>query len=361
MITAKKMSQILSQYDTDSLTIGTLGSHSALNIFKGAQEEGFRTVCLCKKDDAVMYRKFPLADEIIIVKSFTDLLDEKLQAKLRELNTILVPHGSFTAYLSTQQLTNDLYVPIFGNRHLLHWEASRTKQEQWLRDAGLRLPRTFKTPEEISGLAIAKLPGAKGGRGYFLVSSAESFEKKVSDMIKRRLLTQDDVNRIHLQEYILGVNVYPHYFSSIVKRDVEFLGVDRRYESAVDAIGRIPASEQLELGMNPTYTIVGNIPITLRESLLPELMNMGDNVMKKAKELAPPGIIGPFCLETVITDDLKIYTFEISARIVAGTNVGIGTSPYAYLKYGKDMYTGRRIAVEIKEALEKDVLEQILA
>ena len=355
------MSQILSQYETDSLTIGTLGSHSSLNIFKGAQEEGFRTVCLCKKGDAIIYQKFPLADEIIIVKSFTDLLDEKLQDKLRELNTILVPHGSFTAYLSTEQLTNDLYVPMFGNRQLLHWEASRTKQEQWLRDAGLRLPKTFKTPEEISALAIAKLPGAKGGRGYFLVSSAESFEKKVSDMIKRRLLTQDDVNRIHLQEYILGVNVYPHYFSSIVKRDVEFLGVDRRYESAVDAIGRIPASEQLELGMNPTYTIVGNIPITLRESLLPELMNMGDNVMKKAKELAPPGIIGPFCLETVITDDLKIYTFEISARIVAGTNVGIGTSPYAYLKYGKDMYTGRRIAVEIKEALEKDVLEQVLA
>jgi 5-formaminoimidazole-4-carboxamide-1-(beta)-D-ribofuranosyl 5'-monophosphate synthetase len=361
LITSKKISKILSQYDTDSLTIGTLGSHSSLNIFKGAQEEGFRTVCLCKKDDAIIYRKFPLADEIIIVKSFTDLLEEKLQAKLRELNTILVPHGSFTAYLSTEQLTNDLYVPMFGNRQLLHWEASRTKQEQWLRDAGLRLPRTFKTPEEINTLAIAKLPGAKGGRGYFLVSSAASFEKKVTDMIKRRLLTQDDVNRIHLQEYILGVNVYPHYFSSIVKKDVEFLGVDRRYESAVDAIGRIPASEQLELGMNPTYTIVGNIPITLRESLLPELMNMGDNVMKKAKELAPPGIIGPFCLETVITDDLKIYTFEISARIVAGTNVGIGTSPYAYLKYGKDMYTGRRIAVEIKEALEKDVLEQILA
>jgi 5-formaminoimidazole-4-carboxamide-1-beta-D-ribofuranosyl 5'-monophosphate synthetase len=32
----------------------------------------------------------------------------------------------------------------------------------------------------------------------------------------------------------------------------------------------------------------------------------------KARELAP-GIIGPFCLETVITDEAKIYTFEISA------------------------------------------------
>ena len=78
-------------------------------------------------------------------------------------------------------------------------------------------------------------------------------------------------------------------------------------------IGKIPASEQLEIDVNPTYTVVGNFPIVLRESLLPEIMRMGENVHKKARELAPPGIIGPFCLETVITDDLKIYTFEISA------------------------------------------------
>jgi 5-formaminoimidazole-4-carboxamide-1-(beta)-D-ribofuranosyl 5'-monophosphate synthetase len=117
----------------------------------------------------------------------------------------------------------------------------------------------------------------------------------------------------------------------------------------------------LEAQINPTYTIVGNIPITLRESLLPELIRMGDNVMKKAAELAPPGIIGPFCLETAITDNLDIYTFEISARIVAGTNVGIGSSPYSYLKFGQNMYAGRRIAFEIKEGLQKGRIMDILA
>lgn len=348
-------------YDLENLTIGTLGSHSALNIFKGAKEEGFKTVSICKKEDKIIYEKFPLADEIIIVRSFKDLLEEELQEKLRELNTVLVPHGSFTAYLSTEQLTNDLYVPMFGNRQLLHWEASRIKQEEWLRKAGLRLPRTYKKPDEIRGLAIAKLPGAKGGKGYFLVNSAASFKKKIKDMTSRRLLTKEDANKIHLQEYVLGVNVYPHYFASIIRDQVEFLGVDRRYESAVDAIGRIPASEQLEIGINPTYTIVGNVPITLRESLLPDLIRMGDNVMRKAAELAPPGIIGPFCLETVITDNLDIYTFEISARIVAGTNVGIGTSPYAYLKHGQDMYIGRRIALEIREGLENGRIREVLA
>jgi len=361
MITSKETGEMLEKYDLDKLAIGTLGSHSALNIFKGAKEEGFRTVCVCTKENAILYKKFPLVDEMIIVKNFTELLSDELQEKLRRLNVVLIPHGSFTAYLSTEQLTNSLYVPMFGNRQLLHWEANREEQAEWLRKAGLRLPATFKTPDEIDRLIIAKLPGAKGGRGYFLANSPASFRKKFNEMVRRGLLREDDVGKIHLQEYALGVNVYPSYFSSIIKDDVELLAMDRRYESAVDAIGKIPASEQLEIEMNPTYTIVGNFPIVLRESLLPELLRMGDNVHKKARELAPPGIIGPFCLETVITDDLKIYTFEISARIVAGTNVGIGTSPYAYLKYGADMYMGRRIALELKEAREQGRLQAVLA
>ena len=361
MIIPTDVGKILDEYDLDNLTIGTLGSHSALNIFKGAKQEGFKTLSICKKSDAIIYEKFPLADEMIFVKDFKEILNDDLQEKLRKLNTVLIPHGSFTAYLSTEQLTNSLYVPMFGNRQLLHWEANRKEQEEWLRNAGLKLPRTFERPEQIDRLVIAKLPGAKGGKGYFLSNSPESFRKKVKNMVGRGLLSKEDVNRIHLQEYALGLNVYPHYFSSIVHDEVEFLGVDRRYESAVDAIGRIPASEQLEIGVSPTYTIVGNIPITLRESLLPELMRMGDSVMKTAKELAPPGIIGPFCLETVITDNLEIYTFEISARIVAGTNVGIGVSPYAYLKYGEDMYMGRRIALEIREALKQGKIHKIFA
>jgi 5-formaminoimidazole-4-carboxamide-1-(beta)-D-ribofuranosyl 5'-monophosphate synthetase len=361
LIDTAEIGKILEKYDEKKLAISTLGSHSSLNIFKGAKEEGFRTVCICKEKDAIMYQKYPLVDELIIVKDFTELLTAKLQEKLRKLNVILIPHGSFTAYLSTEQLTDSLMVPMFGNRKLLHWEANRKLQEEWLQQAGLKLPATFKTPEDIDRLVIAKLQGAKGGRGYFLANSPKAFYKKADEMIKRGLLTKEDIGKVHLQEYALGVNVYPSYFSSILNDDVELLAMDRRYESAVDSLGKIPAQEQLEIDIIPTYTVVGNFPIVLRESLLPEMMRMGENVHKKARELAPPGIIGPFCLETVITDDLKIFTFEISARIVAGTNVGIGTSPYAYLKYGENMYMGRRIAMEIKEAVHKKRLKEILA
>ncbi len=361
MIDAKDIGRIMEKYDQSKLAVGTLGSHSSLNIFKGAKEEGLRTVCICKEKDAIMYQKYPVVDELIIVKDFTELLSEKLQERLRQLNVVLVPHGSFTAYLSTEQLTDSLNVPMMGNRKLLHWEANRKSQEEWLRQAGLRLPATFKSPDDIDRLVIAKLQGAKGGRGYFLANSPKAFYKKADEMIKRGLVTKEDLQNIHLQEYALGVNVYPSYFSSILNNDVELLAMDRRYESAVDSIGKIPAQEQLEIDIAPTYTVVGNFPIVLRESLLPEIMRMGENVHKKAAELAPPGIIGPFCLETVITDDLKIYTFEISARIVAGTNVGIGTSPYAYLRYGENMYMGRRIALELKNAVKNKRLQDVVA
>jgi len=360
MIEKEEMNALVRSYKKDSITIGTLGSHSALNIFKGAKEEGFRTVCICKKDREIVYRKFPLADEIIFVESFSNILDDDVQDELRSLNTILVPHGSFNAYVGMDALLNDLYVPMFGNRRLLRWEIDREKQRSWLQRAGLTLPKIFTDPSEIDRLTIVKFPGARGGRGYFLADSPESFRKKAEWMIRKGDLRKEDLKDLHLQEYILGVNAYFQYFRSVLEDDVELLGMDKRYESTVDTIGRIPASDQLQIDLSPTYTIVGNIPLTLRESLLPEVLRMGDNVARVSKEIAPPGIIGPFCLETIITDQTEIYTFEISARIVAGSNVGIGTSPYAYLKYGEGMYMGRRIAREIRNGIEKDELEKII-
>jgi 5-formaminoimidazole-4-carboxamide-1-(beta)-D-ribofuranosyl 5'-monophosphate synthetase len=360
VITKTQIDTILDDYNKKKISIGTIGSHSALNIFKGAKEEAFNTVCICKKENEISYKRFPLADQIITTKDYSDLLNEQTQQKLRQHNTILIPHGSFNAYVGTAQMIDKLAVPIFGNRELLHWETDREKQRKWLKRAGIMVPKVFEDPNDIEKLAIAKFSGAMGGKGYFLVNSPDSFHKKAQDMIKRGHLSKKDLENIHFQEYIIGVNVYPLYFFSPLTQEVELLGMDRRYESTVDSIGKIPAIEQLEIKPNPTYTVIGNFPIVVRESLLPEFLRMGENVVKVSKQIASPGIIGPFCLETVITDDLKIYTFEISARIVAGSNVGIGTSPYAYLKYGEGMYMGRRIAREIKNALKANELKKVV-
>jgi len=113
-----------------------------------------------------------------------------------------------------ERIVNELHLPLFGNRELLHWETDREKQREWLQRAGLTLPQTFKNPNDIKGLVIAKLPGARGGKGYFLANSPESFHEKAGDMIKRGHLRREELENIHLQEYILGVNVYPSYFHS---------------------------------------------------------------------------------------------------------------------------------------------------
>lgn len=360
MISKEEIDGVLRRYEPKRITIGTLGSHSALNIFKGAKDEGFQTICICKKGDEIVYHRFPLADDVLLVENFNELLDDDIQQKLRQTNTILIPHGSFNAYIGPEKLRDELRIPLFGNRELLRWETDREKQKAWLQRAGLALPKTYTDPKDIGTLVIAKFPGARGGKGYFLANSPESFHQKARDMIKRGHLKRDDLRSIHLQEYIIGVNVYPSYFRSPLSGEVELLGIDKRYESTADSIGRIPLKEQLQIALNPTYTIIGNIPIVLRESLLPEILRMGESVVKISEEIAPPGIIGPFCLETIITDDLDIFTFEISARIVAGSNVGIGTSPYTYLKYGEGMYMGRRIAREIKTAIENNELNKVV-
>ena len=58
----------------------------------------------------------------------------------------------------------------------------------------------------------------------------------------------------------------------------------------------------------------------VRESLPDRVFDMGDGAVDTSIDLFPPGLVGPFRLETILTPDLEFYVFEISARIVEGTN-----------------------------------------
>ena len=62
----------------------------------------------------------------------------------------------------------------------------------------------------------------------------------------------------------------------------------------------------------------------------------------------------------IVDKDLKFYVFEISARIVAGTNLYIEGSPYTALRYKEPMSTGRRIARDIKVAIETGKIDKVL-
>ncbi|MET1124862.1 MAG: formate--phosphoribosylaminoimidazolecarboxamide ligase [Archaeoglobaceae archaeon] len=352
-----KILEVFRSYDAENIRIGTLGSHSALNILRGAKDEGFETVCICRERERKVYENFGVADKIIEVSDFRELLDEHLQRHLRELNVVLVPHGSFNAYIGR---FDKLLLPIIGNRKLMEWETDREKQRRWLESAGVKMPRRIEKPEDISGLCIVKFPGAKGGRGYFLVSSGEEFHEKARSFVEKGLISEDEIERAEIQEYIVGINVYFSFFYSPVNERVELIAVDRRYESNVDAIGKIPAEVQLRSRINPTYTVIGNFPVVLRESLLVKAFEAAEKIVEVSKDIAQPGMVGPFCIETIFDENAEMFVFEISARIVAGTNVGVPSSPYSYILFGENMFMGRRIARELRIAIEKGMAEELI-
>ena len=77
--------------------IATLGSHCSLQVLKGAKDEGLKTILVCEKKREKLYRRFPFIDELIIVDSFKEVLDEKCQKILEENNAVLIRHGTLSA------------------------------------------------------------------------------------------------------------------------------------------------------------------------------------------------------------------------------------------------------------------------
>jgi 5-formaminoimidazole-4-carboxamide-1-(beta)-D-ribofuranosyl 5'-monophosphate synthetase len=358
------MFEVIEKYDMEDITIATLGSHSALQILRGARDEGFETLAVCEKGREVPYQRFGVADEILVVDRFSDLLGRNVQEKLIERNCIVVPHGSFVAYLGARRVMEDFGVPVFGNRGILPWESDRAMERQWLERAGIRMPKEFKDPKDIDRLCFVKFPGARGGRGYFLAKNREVFLEKAKSRIEHGKITREDIKNATIQEYVPGATMYFSYFYSPLKDVMELVGIDRRYESNIDGLTRIPAVDQKDVyddsRFEPGYVVVGNFPLVVRESLLPRVFEMGDRVVEVSKEIAPPGMVGPFCIETMVTGDLEIIAFEISARIVAGTNPYGSGSPYTYFQTGEQVSMGRRIAREIKDGIKTGRLEELI-
>lgn len=344
MIEKSKIQQILSEYKKPAIT--TICSHSSLQIFHGAKQQGFKTIGICLKGKEKLYSAFPFAkpDEFIFVNSYAELPVSELVAR----EAILIPHGSFVEYVG-EKLDN-LPVPVFGNRASMVWERSREKLFDWIYKAGLKTPKVFLDARTIDRPVIVKFAGAKGGKGYIVINSYEEYRQKVGE------------KKAMVQEFLTGVRIYPHYFFSPLsakaysasKGSIELLGIDRRIESNADEIGRaIFAGAHTKM----SFTVVANEAIVLRESLLHEYLEIGKKVVESADKLFG-GFPGPFCIETIITPELEIYVFEISARIVAGTNVS--PSPYSIFLNGKPVSMGERIAMEIKQAIKMKKLNEIV-
>jgi 5-formaminoimidazole-4-carboxamide-1-(beta)-D-ribofuranosyl 5'-monophosphate synthetase len=364
LISLQQIAAIVSHYDLKDVTVGTIGSHSALEIMDGAKDENLKTICICQKGRELPYRRFKrLADEIILLDKFSDIIYPENQEKLRQSNTIMVAHRAFTAYLGYDNIENNLRVPVFGNRLLLRAEERTAPRNQYylLEKSGIRHPKLYHKPSDIDGPAMIKVQEAtrKLERAFFIASSYEDYEKKSNQKIEQGLVTKQDLDRATIEEYVPGTYFNLNFFVSPLTGETEFLGIERRLQTNIHDIASLSARQQMEIDVPIQYIEVGHTPASIRESLLEKVFEMGDRIAVAARKEYPPGIIGPFSLQSVVTVDLDFVVYDVSLR-VPGNPIMATTSPYAKYYYGHTMGVGRRIAMEIKDATRQRKLPDIV-
>lgn len=365
MIGNNEIDDILATYDRDALHLGCIGSHSALEIAYGARAEGYKTVVVCQKGREKTYTTHyaDLFDEIIVLERFSDIGTSAIVDKLQQLNTIFVPNRSFSVYVGYDRIENAFTVPLFGSRRLLRAEERHVEKNQFylLEKAGLCFPKRFDDPREIDRLVMVKVGHArkKVERGFFTCESYAAFKKRSTMLIRQGIITKDDLDRARIEEFVVGALFNLDYFYAPVTDEVEFLGADQRIETDIEGILHMTAAEQqriLAQEQAKEYIPIGHRGITVRESQLEHIFEMGAKFVTATKRIYPPGIIGPFALQGAFTKDLQFYTFDVSLR-VPGAPILLTSSPYMLYKHGFQFSVGRRIAMEIKAGINADRLD----
>jgi 5-formaminoimidazole-4-carboxamide-1-(beta)-D-ribofuranosyl 5'-monophosphate synthetase len=365
MIGKNEIDDVLATYNHTELHLGCIGSHSALEIAHGARAEGFKTVAVCQKGREKTYTTHyaDLFDETIVLDRFSDVGTPAVVDRLQRLNTIFVPNRSFSVYVGYDRIENAFAIPLFGSRSLLRAEERHVAKNQFylLERAGLRYPRRFDDPRDIDRLVMVKVGHAQKTveRGFFTCDSYATYKTRSATLLRKGVITQEDLARARIEEFVVGALFNLDYFYAPVADEVEFLGADQRIETDIEGILHMTAAEQRRIPsyeQAKEYIPIGHRGITVRESQLEHIFEMGAQFVAATKREAPPGIIGPFALQGAFTKDLQFYTFDVSLR-VPGAPILLTSSPYMLYKHGFQFSVGRRIAMEIRAGIDVDRLD----
>ncbi|MEM4024198.1 formate--phosphoribosylaminoimidazolecarboxamide ligase family protein [Pyrobaculum sp.] len=344
-----------------AVSVAVLASHSALDVLDGAKDEGLRTVAVAKKGRDRAYREFPVVDKLIVLDDYVDIL--YIVDMLKAEGSVFVPNRSFAVYVGYDNIERRFPVPVFGNRYLLRWE-ERTGPQSYYRlldEAGVKRPRTFR-PDEVDRPVIVKMPEAERRveRGFFVARDRDDLWRKAKRLAEAGVIRLEDLEAASIEELVLGAHFNANYFYSPLRKRLELHSFDRRIQSNLDGVFRLPARDQLDLDPDVRYIEVGHEPATIRESLLEKVFDIGYRFLEATRRLVPPGVIGPFTLQFIVTPQLDLVVYDVAPRIGGGTNVYIGIGgQYSKLYFGKPISIGRRIAMEIREAAEQKRLEEV--
>ena len=169
------------------VSVATLGSHCALQLLKGAKDEGLETLLICEKKRHDLYKRFKFIDEILLVDSFLEVIERQCEDFLQSRNSILIPHGTLIAQMSSEQIES-IKTPIFGNKNILRWESDRRLKEQLMKEANLETPQSIPNPKNIN---VVKIASNNDGKVLYMSRSMIPYSFKSRPNFYYKHLAQD--------------------------------------------------------------------------------------------------------------------------------------------------------------------------
>jgi 5-formaminoimidazole-4-carboxamide-1-(beta)-D-ribofuranosyl 5'-monophosphate synthetase len=379
-VTAQYVARALAGYDRSRLTVCSIGSHSALEVAYGARAQGLRNLVVTAKGRELTYARYFAAcerpvrgcvDAVLELDSFPEILHEEVQRRLLGENAVFVPNRSFEVYLRErfeyEEIERGMLVPFFGNRHLLRAEEREgdpgRDQYALLERAGIRHPMRFASPDAIDRLVIVKAPHARVSfeRAFFLASSPAEYRATSGRLIGDGVLTPEALASARIEEYALGPSINLNFFYSPLLDELELCGTDTRRQTNLEGFRNLPPAALDALRNVPMrLEEAGHIAATILESMLEPAFAMGERFVAAARELQPPGVIGPFALQCIVAagPPKELVCYDVSLRMPGSP--GTRYTPYSAYRWGRDVSVGERIAMEVVMARDTDRLEDVL-
>ena len=351
-------------------TIGMIGSHSAEEIGITAKANGFQTVIVCQKGREHLYTHYNkhLYDDIILLERFKDILQDDIQERLVELNTLWIPNRSFSVYVGYDEIENRFRIPIYGNRRILRVEERGFPKDQYwlLEQSGIRTPKSF-TPDSIDRLVIVKVQQKKNPleRAFFYANSPSDYETESQSLLKEDLISEEDLKKATIEEFVIAPRFnanFQAYGMSQLYGELDLVGFDDRIQSSLSGLLNLPAKEQLKLKIKVLNEEVGHKGVTMRESKKPLVYKAAELLLKGVKKHFPPKMIGLFSLQGAITEASEFVVFDLSPRVPGSPCVG-PTSPEMRrlsLKFATPIQSPLDLCmIDIKSAAKANKLDEV--
>jgi len=380
---------------------------------------------------------------ILILDKYSDIV--KYVDELVDLECMQITNRAFAVYVGGDEhcsvIENEYAVPILGSRNLLKIE-NRGEIERdyyWFADkAGIPSPKSYRYEVHKNGIRfkepidepmILKAEHAHRAfeREFIFAADSRDLEEKVEREVQAGNLSKKALENGRVEQIVLGPHANFNFFFSPLDAKSEwgdaddwfaklynvnmeeartclanqFLSIDERRETILDGIKRLPTDVQQKIKRVPSFEVTAHAILSLRESLLKDVHRYADRFLLACREYSAPGIIGAWCLQTLITwdrvskyelkaafkldytggaeaktaTDYGLYdvpeerdpymhipvTQDVALRHGGGTNVHMGLgSQYANAKYKKPLSTGDRIGLEVKRALKTGQLHELV-